>query len=58
MHDTAKYVLIFIYISAIKDDVNMLYYILQEIYLIDNLKAYMLLSNNVIDLKRIILNIL
>ena len=58
MHDIAEYVLILIYISAIKDDVNMLFHILQKIHLIDNLKVYMLLDNNVIDLKRIILNIL
>ena len=58
MHDTAEYVLILIYISAVKDGVNVLYRILREIHLIDNLKAYMLLGNNVIDLKRIILDIL
>ena len=58
MHDTAKYVLISIYISAIKGDINILYRILRKIYLIDNLKVYILLNNNVIDLKRIILNIL
>ena len=36
----------------------MLYRILREIHLIDNLKAYIFLDNNVIGSKRIILNIL
>ena len=35
----------------------MLYRILREIYLINNLKTYMLIENNIIELKEIVLNI-
>ena len=35
----------------------MLYRILREIYLINNLKIYILIENNIIELKEIILNI-
>ena len=57
-YDIAKYVLILIYISVIKkDDIKVLYRIHREIYFVNNLKTYMLLSNNVIDLEKIILDI-
>ena len=35
----------------------MLYRILKEIYLINNLKTYILIKNNIIELKEIVLNI-
>ena len=58
IYDTNEYVLILIYISGIKQDgIKVLYRILREIHLIDNLKAYMLLGNNVIDSKRIVLDV-
>ena len=57
MHDTNKYILISIYIPAIKDSKKVLCRIYREIYLVNNLKAYMLLSNDIIDSKKIILNI-
>ena len=58
MHDTAKYVLISMYISVIKeDDIKVLCRIHREIHLVDNLKAHMLLSNDVIGSKKIVLDI-
>ena len=35
----------------------MLYRIFREIHLINNLKAYILIENNIIELKEIVLNI-
>ena len=40
-----------------KDDIKILYRIFREIYLISNLKAHLLIDNNIIDLKKIILDI-
>ena len=43
IHDTNKYILILIYIFASKkDDIKILYRIFREIYLISELKAYLL----------------
>ena len=58
MHDIAEYILILIYISIIKkDDMKVLYRIYKEIHFVNNLKIYMLLSNDVINSKKIILDI-
>ena len=58
IHDTNEYILILIYIPAIKeDDIKVLYRINREIYLIDYLKVYILLGNNMIGSKKIILDI-
>ena len=58
MYDIAEYVLISIYIPVIKeDDIKVLYRIHREIHLVDNLKTHMLLSNDVIDSEKIILDI-
>ena len=58
IHDTNKYILILIYISTSReDDIKILYRIFKEIYLISNLKTHLLIDNNIIDLKKIILNI-
>ena len=44
--------LILIYIPDIKDDnIKMLYRIVQEIHLINNLKAYILINNDIIKLE-------
>ena len=56
-HDINEYILILIYISTSKDDIKILYRIFREIYLVNNLKAYLLIDNNVIDLEKIMLNI-
>ena len=40
-----------------KDDIEILYRIFREIYLISDLKTYLLIDNNVIDLERIMLDI-
>ena len=58
MHDINKYILILIYIPTIKDSKKILYRIYREIHLVNNLKAYILLGNNIIDSKKIILNII
>ncbi len=58
MTNTNEYILILIYISTIKkDDTKILYRVYKEIHLINNLKAYILLKNNIINTKKIIFNI-
>ena len=57
MHDTNEYILILMYISTSKNDVKILYRIFREIYLISNLKTHLLIDNNVIDLEKIVLDI-
>ena len=58
IHDIDEYILILIYISASrKDDIEILYRIFREIYLVSDLKAHLLIDNNIIDLKRIVFNI-
>ena len=57
MYNTNEYILIPIFIPAVKDGVNVLYRIYREVYLVDNLKAYILLGNNIIRPKKIILDI-
>ena len=58
IYDINEYVLILIYISTIKKDgTKILYRINREIYLIDYLKVYILLNNNIIGPKKIILDI-
>ena len=47
-----------IFISKIeKNNIRILYYILREIYFINNFKTYILIKNNIIELKEIVLNI-
>ena len=57
MYDIDNYVLILFYISVIKDDKRVLCRIRREIYLVNNLKAYMLLGNDIIGPKKILLDI-
>ena len=58
MHDINEYVLISIYISVVKkDDIKILYRIHKKIHFVDNLKAYMLLNNDIINPKKIVLNV-
>ena len=58
IHDIDEYVLILMYISASrKNDIEILYRIFREIYLISNLKTHLFIDNNVIDLERIMLDI-
>ena len=58
IHDIDQYILISIFISKVKiDNIRVLYRIFREIHLINNLKAYMLIENNIIELKEIVLNI-
>ena len=40
-----------------KNSIKILYRILREIYLINNLKTYILIENNIVKLKEIVLNI-
>ena len=50
--------MILILISKVKkNNIRVLYRILKEIYLISNLKTYILIKNNIIKLKDIVLNI-
>ena len=57
IHDIDEYVLISIYIFIIKNDIKILYRIHKKIHFIDNLKVYMLLNNDIISLKKIMLNV-
>ena len=58
MHNIDKYILILTYIFIVKNNIKIFYRIYKEIYFIDNLKAYMLLNNDIINLKKIVLNVL
>ena len=50
--------LISIFISEVKkNNMRILYRILRKIYLINNFQTYMLIENNIIELKEIVLNI-
>ena len=57
IHDTNEYILILIYISISKNDIKVLCRIIKEIYLVSNLKTYLLIDNNIIDLEKIMLDI-
>ena len=58
MHDMNEYILISIYILIVKkDDIKVLCRIHKKIHFIDNLKVHMLLNNNIIGLKKIVLNV-
>ena len=57
MYNINEYILIFIYIPAIKNGVIVYYYITREIYLVINLKAYILINNNIFKSEKIVLNI-
>ena len=57
MHDTNKYILISIYIPAIKNGKKVLCRIYREIHLVNNLKVYMLLGNDILDSEKIVLDI-
>ena len=58
IHDTAEYVLIPMYIPTTKEDgTKILCRIHREIHLVNNLKAHMLLSNDVIGSEKIVLDI-
>ena len=58
MHDTNKYILISIYIFIVKKyDIKILYRIYKKIHFINNLKTHMLLNNNIINFKKIVVNV-
>ena len=57
MHDIDEYILISIYIFVIKNDIKVFYRIYKKIHFVDNLKVYMLLNNNIISFKKIMLNV-
>ena len=57
MHDINKYILISIYIFIVKNDIKILCRIYKEIHFINNLKAYILLNNNIISFEKIVLNV-
>ena len=58
MHNIDKYMLILIYLLDLKrNDYKALTYIIREIYLINNLKVNLLIRNDIIKSKKIILNV-
>ena len=58
IYNIDEYVLISTYIFIVKNNIKILYRIYKKIHFIDNLKAYILLNNNIINFKKIVLNIL
>ena len=57
-HDTSEYVLIPVYIPAVKDDgTKVLCRIKREIHLVDNLRAHMLIGNDIIGPEQIVLDV-
>ena len=58
MYNIDKYMLILMYLSGLKrDDSTALICIVREIYLINNLKANLLIRNDIMRSKKIILDI-
>ena len=57
MHDIDEYVLILMYISIVKNDIKILCRIYKKIHFVNNLKAHMLLNNDIIDFEKIVLNV-
>ena len=52
IHNTNQYILISIYVFDIKkNDIKILYRIIREIHLIDNLKTHMLIENDIVESK-------
>ncbi len=59
IYNTNKYILILIYLPTTKlDGTKVLTRILREIYLVKDLKTYILLRNNVIESKKILIDII
>jgi len=53
-----KYIIIFIYVPGVKDNsIKVLYYIRREIHFIGDLKAKILISNDIIGLEKIVIDI-
>ena len=57
IHDINKYILILMYIFIVRNNIKIFCRIYKEIHFIKNLKAYILLNNNIINSEKIILNI-
>ena len=57
MHNINKYILISIYIFIIKNNIKILYRIYKKIHFINNFKVHILLNNNIINFKKIMLNV-
>lgn len=58
IYNIDQYIVISIFISKVKkNNIRVLYRIIREIHLINNLKTYILIENNIIELKEIMLNI-
>ena len=49
IYNINDYILILIYLPRIKDGIKVLYRIIREIYLVDNLKAYILIRNDIVS---------
>lgn len=57
-HRIDEYVIAFIYFSRIKNEKSTLAKITREIHSIDNLKTNMLIDNDLIDLKKIVIDVI
>ena len=58
MHDTDEYVLVPMYLPAVKQDgTRVLCRIVREIHLVDNLKAHMLIGNDIVGPEKIVLDV-
>ena len=56
-YKTNKYVIIPIYLFNIRDKKNVIAYIKRELYIVDKLYINILIVNNIINFKEIVLNI-
>ena len=57
IYNINEYILILIYISIIKNGIIIFYRITRKIYLVNNLKTYILIDNNIIEPEKIVLDI-
>ena len=56
-YKTTEYIIIPIYLLGTFKGLNIIVYIYRELYLVDNLRAKILISNNIISLESITINI-
>ena len=58
IYETNQYVLILMYVSDVKeDDIKILYRIIKEIHLIDDLKTHIFIKNDIVEPKQIVLDV-
>jgi len=56
-HDTSKFIITLIYLPSKKNNKEVLGIVRRELYIVDSLRAYILVGNNIISPKGILINI-